>query len=148
MVFCHAKTTIGNVNREQSVNKTWAKKILLDINELRVLLFPTTCLYESKSQRETVKRAQTNQLYMCLCLCGSTSTSHRYISPGRDPPSCYREALKVTINLPAPGLETLLKDDLADSSSSWWQFVFFFFLRYPDVFKKVTDLINTIATGL
>lgn len=143
MVFGHDKTTIRNVNWDWSVNKTWAKKILLDVNELQVLLFPTVCLCESKSQREsiTVKRMHVlyvhslmYQLHMCLYK-GSTSvpplqvpdTFPLDLTPSPMDTLFFFEGCHKSPGSGPGDVRTLLKDDLADSSSSQRQFVFLFF---------------------
>ncbi len=169
MVFGHDKTTIRNVNWDWSANKTSAKKILLDVNELQVLLFPTTCLCESESQRESVMVKRMHVLYVHrlmyqLHVCvykGSTSvrplqvpdTLPLDLTPS--PMDTLFFPLKVAINLPAPGLEMYgpgWKMTLRIPHTQQFVFLFFFPTKVSRCFQKVTELITisiiTIATGL
>lgn len=154
MVFGHYKTTTGNVN------KTWAKKMRSPLSHH--MFVQKVKKSEGRKKKKKIKRgvcAQTNvstvHVYVCvsirLHLCASP-ISPRYISPGLDPlshgHSCYREALKVTINLPAPGLEMYgpcwkmtLRILYPHGDSLSFSFLFFFLLRCPDVFKTWLTLL-------
>lgn len=119
------------------ITKTWAKKILLEVDDLKVLRFPTTFLYVSKAicwkGFMSCVSADMYQLYMYMhCTCLPYNPQSHFPWTWSSLPwtlllqgsfEGYHKSAR-----PGPGdAQTLLKNDLADFLSSLWYFVFPFF---------------------